>query len=76
MSQAADRVVCSAATNARRVSPSTEEPRVTRWSNQFRENWRESDAPTTTKLAMALRNNAIKVLTARTCCGHHGEPGC
>lgn len=28
------------------------------------------------KLLLFLRNNARKIVTARNCCGHPGEPGC
>lgn len=39
-------------------------------------NWRESDLPFHRKLAVAVRNNWIKLRTRRDCCGHPGEPGC
>lgn len=28
------------------------------------------------KLIKTVRNNAKKVITGQTCCGHPGEPGC
>lgn len=28
------------------------------------------------KIFLTFRNNALKVLTLRSCCGHPGEPGC
>lgn len=28
------------------------------------------------KLFLFLKNNARKMVTAKSCCGHHGEPGC
>jgi len=39
-------------------------------------NWRESPLPFHKKLAVALRNNWIKLRTHSECCGHDGEPGC
>jgi hypothetical protein len=42
----------------------------------FRANWDNSDLPFLEKLAVAARNQAIKVATGSSCCGHHGEPGC
>jgi len=41
----------------------------------WRNFWR-SDVPFVERVAIAARNNAIKVRTARECCGHHGDPGC
>jgi hypothetical protein len=32
--------------------------------------------PVQKKLLLFLKNNAKKILTARSCCGHPGEPGC
>jgi hypothetical protein len=32
--------------------------------------------PVQKKLLLFLKNNAKKMLTARICCGHPGEPGC
>ncbi len=28
------------------------------------------------KLSLLLRNNVLKIVTKKTCCGHAGEPGC
>ncbi len=39
-------------------------------------NFREYDAPFTTKVRMALRNTAIKLRQHQNCCGNPGEPGC
>ena len=39
-------------------------------------NWRDYDAPFSTKLRLALRNNWIKIRTLSSCCGNNGEPGC
>ena len=32
--------------------------------------------PLHTKIRLLLRNNFIKLKTGKSCCGHHGEPGC
>jgi len=32
--------------------------------------------PIQKKLFFLLKNNARKIITAKTCCGHPGEPGC
>jgi len=39
-------------------------------------NFRDYDAPLTTKLRLAWRNTAIKLRQHQSCCGHPGEPGC
>jgi hypothetical protein len=39
-------------------------------------NWREYDAPLTTKLRLSLRNGWIRWRTGSLCCGNDGEPGC
>lgn len=39
-------------------------------------NWREYEAPFTSKLWLALRNNWIKLRNRSACCGNNGEPGC
>jgi hypothetical protein len=44
--------------------------------DQAKRNWDESDLPIPMRLAVAMRNNAIKLARRSTCCGHHGEPGC
>ncbi len=43
-------------------------------ARDFFTNWRSSDAPLPTKLALTLRNRARAAL--RGCCGHPGQPGC
>jgi hypothetical protein len=43
----------------------------TRW---FFTNWRASDAPLSTKLALTVKNR-IRALR-HGCCGNHGQPGC
>jgi hypothetical protein len=43
----------------------------TRW---FFTNWRESDAPLGTKLALTVKNR-VRALR-HGCCGNHGQPGC
>jgi hypothetical protein len=40
------------------------------------DNWKNSDLPLLERLAVAARNQAIKITTGSSCCGHHGEPGC
>jgi len=32
--------------------------------------------PLRPKIRLIVRNNAIKIRNASTCCGHPGEPGC
>jgi len=39
-------------------------------------NWNSSELPFWEKLAVAARNNAIKIKNGSACCGNHGEPGC
>ncbi len=39
-------------------------------------NWRASPLSFPEKLALAARNNLVKIRRRRDCCGHHGEPGC
>lgn len=34
------------------------------------------DMPAGRKLKLILRNNALKIVRLRPCCGHPGEPGC
>jgi hypothetical protein len=45
----------------------------TRW---FFTNWRESDAPLSTKLALTVKNRTRATFSRAQCCGHPGEPGC
>jgi hypothetical protein len=42
-----------------------------RW---FFTNWREYDAPLSTKLALTMRNRVRAF--GHGCCGNHGQPGC
>jgi len=32
--------------------------------------------PLSKKLALVLKNNALKLVRLRSCCGNHGRPGC
>lgn len=45
-------------------------------ARHFFQNWRGTDLSLTTKLRLAIRNNAIKARTGKSCCGNYGEPGC
>jgi hypothetical protein len=47
-----------------------------RHSMQFFTNWREYDAPFTTKLALGVRNRVKATFSTAQCCGNHGQPGC
>jgi hypothetical protein len=47
-----------------------------RYARQFFTNWREYDAPVTTKLRLAFRNRLHATFSRAQCCGHLGEPGC
>jgi hypothetical protein len=42
----------------------------------FFTNWREYEAPVTTKLRLTVRNRARATFSRAQCCGHPGEPGC
>jgi hypothetical protein len=39
-------------------------------------NFWKSVLPFAQRVAIAARNNAIKIRTGTDCCGNHGEPGC
>jgi hypothetical protein len=39
-------------------------------------NWREYDAPWSTKLRLALRNYGLRFVRRSLCCGNDGQPGC
>jgi hypothetical protein len=39
-------------------------------------NFRDYDAPFTTKVRLALKNTGIKLKNRSNCCGNLGEPGC
>jgi hypothetical protein len=43
---------------------------------RFFSNWREYDAPLSTKLWLTLRNRTRSIVTLNGCCGHLGQPGC
>ncbi|MGZ8628892.1 MAG: hypothetical protein ACXWYN_09245 [Actinomycetota bacterium] len=49
---------------------------VRRHAGAFVTNWREYDAPFTTKLALGVRNRLRATFSRRQCCGHAGQPGC
>jgi len=34
------------------------------------------EMPLTKKIYLLLRNNKIKIIKRRNCCGNYGEPGC
>ena len=42
----------------------------------FFTNWREYEAPVTTKLALVFRNRLKATFSRRQCCGNLGQPGC
>ncbi len=42
----------------------------------FFNNFRHSDLPLAQKVALSIKNNAIKAKNRSDCCGNHGEPGC
>jgi hypothetical protein len=42
----------------------------------FFTNWREYDAPRSTKLRLTLRNRWRAIALLEGCCGHPGQPGC
>lgn len=39
-------------------------------------NWVRSELRLAEKLALTVKNNAIKVVKRQSCCGNHGQPGC
>jgi hypothetical protein len=48
-------------------------------SDELRTSWRnfrDYDAPFTTKIRMAIANNLKKARTRQNCCGNLGQPGC
>lgn len=45
-------------------------------SRSFFTNWREYDAPFSTKLWLTLKNRTHTITTLKGCCGHPGQPGC
>jgi hypothetical protein len=51
-------------------------PGLSDYVRQFFTNWREYDAPFSTKVWLTLKNRARGFVTLKFCCGHHGEPGC
>jgi hypothetical protein len=40
------------------------------------ENFRDYDAPLTTRVRMAVANSVKKAHTRQSCCGNPGQPGC
>jgi len=51
-----------------------EHPRLRQYARWFFTNWREYDAPLSTKLVLTVKN---RVRASRHgCCGNHGQPGC
>lgn len=42
----------------------------------FFSNWRDYEATPSKKLALTVLNRFRSTGRLRTCCGHHGEPGC
>lgn len=36
----------------------------------------KSSMPLGKKVFLAMKNNALKIITRKNCCGHPGEPGC
>ncbi len=47
-----------------------------RYVGMFFTNWRDYDAPFSTKLALGVRNRLRATFSRQQCCGHLGEPGC
>ncbi|MBI4260934.1 MAG: hypothetical protein HY658_10250 [Actinobacteria bacterium] len=45
------------------------------WIRNVFTNWTEYDAPVGRKVAIGMRNAALR-LRGKPCCGHPGEPGC
>lgn len=45
-------------------------------AGRFFTNWREYDAPFSTKLALGARNRLRATFSREQCCGHPGQPGC
>jgi len=39
-------------------------------------NFRTFEAPISVKVRLMIKNHAIKVRKASSCCGNYGEPGC
>jgi len=53
---------------------SDDRPGIGHFARWFFTNWREYDAPVSTKLGLTVRNR-LRALR-HGCCGNHGEPGC
>jgi hypothetical protein len=47
-----------------------------RHARNFFTNWREYDAPVSTKLSLTVRNRLRATFSRAQCCGHPGQPGC
>ncbi len=45
-------------------------------ARNFFTNWRDYDAPVTTKLALTAKNRSKALFSRAQCCGNHGQPGC
>jgi hypothetical protein len=39
-------------------------------------NWANPEYTLAEKVRLTIKNNAIKLRNASSCCGNHGEPGC
>jgi hypothetical protein len=50
--------------------------KMRRYVGQFFTNWREYDAPLTTKLGLGIRNRTKAIFSRAQCCGNDGQPGC
>ena len=42
----------------------------------FFTNWRGSEAPFVTKVAITVKNRTRATFSRAQCCGHPGQPGC
>lgn len=47
-----------------------------RHGGRFVTNWRDYDAPWSTKLRLGVRNRLKATFSRRQCCGNLGQPGC
>jgi len=36
----------------------------------------QTPMPLGRKIYLAMKNNALKIIALKSCCGHPGEPGC
>lgn len=51
-------------------------PRPRHLVRAFFTNWREFEAPLSTKVRLTLRNRWRATVLLKGCCGNHGQPGC